>query len=231
MRYDIALCDDDERTLEHMKSLVKAWASARGHEAGLTACRSAEAALFAMDGHMSDICLLDIEMPGENGVGLAKAIRRRSDRTQIVFVTGYPDYIAEGYEVSALHYLLKPVSQVKLFEVLDRACERLRKEERALTLELADQLVRVPLSRIRYIDVRLNYVTVHADEDHTVKKPLSDVERMLDDRFYRVGRSCIVNLTKITRVTRTEVFLSGGVSVPLPRGAYEPLNRAIIERI
>jgi len=57
---------------------------------------------------------------------------------------------------------------------------------------------------------------------------LGEFEKELDDRFYRAGRSVIVNLTMITRVTKTEIRLSSGAVIPLPRGAYEGVNRAII---
>ena len=57
---------------------------------------------------------------------------------------------------------------------------------------------------------------------------LGDLEGQLDSRFYRAGRSVIVNLTRISRVTKAEIRLSDGTSIPLPRGAYEGVNRAII---
>ena len=89
--------------------------------------------------------------------------------------------------------------------------------------------MRIPFYEIRYLDVRQNYVTVHAKEDHTVKRTLGDLEKELDNRFFRVGRSMIVNLSFIQRVNKTEIRLSDGTVLPLPRGAYEPLNRAIIQ--
>ena len=73
-----------------------------------------------------------------------------------------------------------------------------------------------------------NYVTIHAKNDYTVRKTLSEIETELDDRFFRIGRSFIVNLKEIERVTKTEVKLIGGTALPLPRGHYENLNRAII---
>ena len=73
-------------------------------------------------------------------------------------------------------------------------------------------------------------MTVHAKADYTVKRTLGDFEKELDDRFCRVGRGLILNLKFIQRVTKTEVRLSDGTVLPLPRGAYEPLNRAIIAR-
>ena len=89
-------------------------------------------------------------------------------------------------------------------------------------------MVRIPFYEIRFLDVHQNYVTIHAKQEFTVKRTLGDFEKELDDRFYRVGRGMIVNLKYIRRVTKTEVRLSDGTALPLPRGAYEPLNRAII---
>ena len=143
----------------------------------------------------------------------------------------YTDYIAEGYEVSALHYLTKPVNEEKLFQVLTKAVGRLARNERALTLELPGETVRIVLSRVRYMDVLHNYVTVHADRDYAVKRPLGELEKELDGRFFRVGRSCVLNLACVQRVTRTEVELTSGERIALPRGQYEKLNRAIVQRM
>ena len=86
----------------------------------------------------------------------------------------------------------------------------------------------IPLYEIKYIEVIKNYVTVHAKRDFTVKKTLSEFETELDERFYRMGRSFIINLKEIEKVTKTEVYLSSGDILPLPRGQYENINRAII---
>ena len=71
-------------------------------------------------------------------------------------------------------------------------------------------------------------MTIHAQSDVTVKMTLGELEKQLDDRFYRVGRSVLVNLTQISRVTKGEIRLSDGTALPLPRGAYDGVNRAII---
>ena len=231
MDYKIALCDDEAALLRLVSGLVGEWAAARQTVCGIETSPSAEAFLFQYQEDKSyDILLLDIEMTGMDGVTMAKAVRREDETVQIIFLTGYSDYILEGFEVAALHYLMKPVDREKLFTVLDRAVEKLRKNERALTLELPGELVRVPLYEIRCLEVRQNYVTVHAKEDYTVKKPLGEFQRELDERFFRTGRSCIVNLACVRRVTRTEVFLDGGLTMPLSRGLYDAINRAIISR-
>ncbi|MDM8200169.1 LytR/AlgR family response regulator transcription factor [Allofournierella massiliensis] len=229
MKYKIAICDDSEADRQYISGMVQRWAASAGHIAHTELFSSAESFLFRYAEERDyDILLLDIEMGAMDGVSMAKLLRRDNDTVQIVFITGYSDYIAEGYEVAALHYLMKPVREEKLCSVLDRAAEKISKNEKVLTLETCGELVRIPVYQIRYADVYGNYVTIHGATDVTVKMTLSELEKALDERFYRVGRSAIVNLTRISRVTKTEIKLNDGTAVPLPRGAYDGINRAII---
>lgn len=230
MAYHIAICDDSRTDTEYTQELLKRWAEQRQTEIRSKTFVSAESFLFEYEEDKTwDILLLDIEMGQMDGVEMARRVRRENGTVQIIFITGYSDYIAEGYDVEALHYLMKPVREERLFEVLDRAAKKLKQEERCLNLELSGEMVRIPFYEIRYLDVHQNYVTVHAGEDYRVKRTLSDFEKELDGRFVRAGRALILNLKYIKRVTKTEVWLSNGTALPLPRGAYEPLNRAIIE--
>lgn len=229
MKYKIAICDDSDADRQYILNMVNRWAAGAGHEVRTDTFPSAESFLFHYaDESDYDILLLDIEMGGMDGVSLAKRLRKNNDAVQIIFITGYSDYISEGYEVAALHYLMKPVKEEKLCSVLDRAAEKLSKNEKVLCLEAGGEMIRVPIYQIRFADVSGNYVTIHASSDVTVKMTLSELEKELDERFYRVGRSAIINLTQISRVTKTEVKLLDGTAVPLPRGAYEGINRAII---
>ena len=229
MRYKAAICDDNAADRTYIQDLAGKWADARGHSLHLSAFSSAESFLFCYDEESDfDILLLDIEMDGMDGVSLAKKLRESNETVQIIFITGYSDYIAEGYEVAALHYLMKPVKEDKLFSVLDRAADKLRTNERVLLLETGGEMIRIPLYQIRYIDVHQNYATIHAREDITVKRTLGELSGELDDRFFRAGRSAIVNLTCIARVSKTELHLTDGTLIPLPRGAADKVARALI---
>ena len=229
MKYKIAICDDSDADRQYVLNMVNAWAAQTSHVVHTDTFSSAENFLFHYSEESDyDILLLDIEMEAMDGVTMAKQLRKSNDTVQIVFITGYSDYISEGYEVAALHYLMKPVKEEKLCSVLDRAAEKLARNEKVLNLESGGEMVRVPVYQIRYADVFGNYVTIHASSDVTVKMTLGELEKQLDERFYRAGRSCVVNLTQISRVTRTEIKLSDGTAIPLPRGAYDGINRAII---
>lgn len=229
MNCKIAICDDSSADRQYLSTLADRWAADRGHVIQTAFFSSAEEFLFHYAEEKDyDILLLDIEMGAMDGVTMARTLRRDNETVQIIFVTGYSDYIAEGYDVAALHYLMKPVREDKLFSVLDRAAEKLSRNETVLNFEAGGEMVRVPIYQIRYADVSGNYVTIHAAGEVTVKMTLGELEGQLDRRFYRAGRSVIVNLTMISRVTKTEILLSDGTAVPLPRGAYEGVNRAII---
>lgn len=230
MKYKLAVCDDSDADRQYISGLVSKWAERTGHMVDLREFSSAESLLFAYSGENDfDMLLLDIEMGGMDGVTMAKKIRSVNETIQIIFITGYSDYIAEGYDVAALHYLMKPVNGEKLFSVLNRAAEKLAKNEKVLNFELGGEMIRVPIYKIRYADVFGNYVTVHTPEKVTVRMTLGELEKELDSRFFRVSRSVIVNLTVISRVTKSEIKLNDGESIPIPRGAYESVNRAIID--
>lgn len=231
MKCHVAICDDNSIDTHYLSNLLDGWARENGIWLRIDCFPSAEAFLFRYAGQKDyDILLLDIEMGQMDGVALARTVRRENETVEIIFVTGYSDYISEGYDVSALHYLMKPIDTSKLFQVMDRAVKRLASTGRVLTLEVSGGTVRIPCCEIRYLEVCKNYVTIHGKQDYVVKKTLGELQDLLgtEDGFFRTGRSYLLNLTHVVRVSRTEAYMDDGSAVPLPRGMYEPLNRAII---
>lgn len=228
--YRLAICDDNQADVIYLSSFLEKWAEKEEKSLKIESFPSAETFLFQYEEEKSfDILLLDIEMGDMNGIELARKIRRENHSVQIIFITGYMEYIAEGYDVEALHYLLKPVTEEKLYGVLDRAAERLKSKEKELCLTLPGSVTRIALCEIRYLEVRRNYVTIHGVEDYTVKKTLNELEEELDGSFCRTGRSYIVNLHFVKKITRTQVILKDGREIPLSRNCYEKMNRAVIQ--
>ena len=126
MNLRIAICDDSAADRDYLAGLARRWAGQRLHTVQLALYPSAESFLFAYaEDKTVQILLLDIEMGQMDGVTMARTLRKDNDGVQIIFITGYSDYIADGYEVEALHYLMKPVDESKLFSVLDRAADKL----------------------------------------------------------------------------------------------------------
>ena len=227
----IAICDDERAVIAHLASLVQAWASGRGVAARLLEYENAEPLLFALEEPIQiDVLLLDIQMQHMNGVMLARRIRRDDEAMQIIFITGYPDFIAEGYDVSALHYLMKPVQAEKLFEVLDRALLRLEKAPRTILLPKAGGMIKINAEAIVYAEVYSHTVSLHLlNGQEELQMSLSDMEKRLGDGFFKCHRSYIVSMRHVRRVTKTAMLLTDGREIPLARGLYDAANQAFIQ--
>ncbi|MBR0236206.1 MAG: response regulator transcription factor [Clostridia bacterium] len=231
MNLHIAICDDDRVQTEYMKTAVMTWAKDNAHLCEIATFSSAEAFLFEYSENGNfDILLLDIEMGQMNGVDLARRLRKDNDRLQIIFVTGYDKYIADGYDVAALHYLMKPVDKDKLFSVLDRAAKLISDREKMLVIIENKTSEKIPLHKIIYIEAQQNYVVIHtADGERRVRAALSAVEKQLDDGFFRTGKSFIVGMRYVASISKTEIKLDDGTQIPLGRGLYDNAQRAFIK--
>lgn len=230
MELNIAICDDDPVALDTLRSYVSAWASTKGHRAGVMTFPSAEAFLFEYSENKAfDLLLLDVEMKKMSGVELAKRMRRENCRAEILFITSHFEFYGEGYEVDALHYLIKPVSEAKLAATLDRAAEKMATEPPSLLIRQSGETVKVWESEILYVESMLHYLSVVTRTgEYCIKENLSAMEEKLSDGFYRIHRSYLVSLHHITRISRTAVTVTGGKELPLARGKYDDVNRAFI---
>lgn len=231
MNYNIAVCDDSAADRKYISDMVDEWAAGKGCDVRTMAFESAESFMFCYDDKKDyDILLLDIEMGGMDGVAMAKRLREQDDNVQIVFITGYSDYIAEGYEVAALHYLMKPVKKEKLFSLLDRAVEKLSKNEKMINMELGGELVRIPIYQIRYADVMGNYVTVHAAQDYTFKMTLGDLEAvkkyldLLDEDLTTVDTVIKTGNPMTDAILNSKISLAKSKDINVVADAHIPLK-------
>lgn len=231
LTYKIAICDDEALVREYVESLVEKWAIRYKENIKIESFSSGENFLFHYEEDKKiDILLLDIEMEGINGVELAEKIRTYNREMQIIFVTGYMDYIDRGYDVEALNYLLKPIEENKLYQVLDKALSRLTTSDKSVFLETKEGMVRLALYDISYVEVSGNYISIYSGKKtHISKKTLKEVGDQLDNRFYKINRSILVNLTYVKRISRSEVELKDGSLLALSRGKYDDINKKIIE--
>jgi len=232
MKIKIAVCDDEHKQTEYMKMLVSKWAEESNVKINVQMFESAESFKAVWSGGKAfDILLLDIEMGGQNGVELAREIRQSDASLAIIFITGFGDYIAQGYDVSALHYLMKPVKTDKLFQVLDKAMKNFENEsEQMLTVNINREDIFIPFRDIIYIESSLHYIIMHTEkEQYKIKMPLTEIENKLSSGFFKCTRSFIVGLRYVRRVSKSEVILTNGVSVPLSRGLYKDINKAYIK--
>lgn len=227
---NIAICDDVCAEIAYLTTLAKKWAELQQTAIRISGYESAESFLFAYeDTKDTDILLLDIQMKEMDGVALARKLRMDNEILQIIFITGFPDFIAEGYDVSALHYLMKPVKEKKLFEVFDKAKLRLQKTSQIITFSKTGGDIKINTDDIIYAEVlshTVNLYLIKGKEEFQMR--ISDMECLLGDGFFRCHRSYIVSMKYVRRVTKTAMLLIDGREIPLSRNLYDSANQAFI---
>ena len=230
MRLKIAICDDERDQIEYINSIVSSWSANEGHSCEICTFASAEAFLFEYEDNKTyDILLLDVEMKGITGIELAKRIREDNSRSEIIFITSHFEFIGEGYEVDALHYLIKPISADKLMKVLNKAAEKHLVDPLSVVISCEGETVRLDELDILYVESFLHYIVIHTKaKEYKIKESISAFGDKLSEDFYRIHRSYIASLKHITRISRTSVNI-GNTVLPLSRGKYDHINRAFIE--
>lgn len=228
----IAICDDEKAQRQLLKKYLEEWAAQNKVILETQQFSSGEGFLFSWeDDRDYDLLVFDIEMGELSGMELAAAIREKDDEIPILFVTGYDRYMLQGFEVSALHYLLKPVSREKLFGVLDRLKIK-RKQEEKLFFHTEKGPLSLPLSRIWYIEARAHQCVLYTEEEeYTLRASIGEIVRQLGGRkeFVRCHRSYLVNLHHISAIVKPELILDDKRRLPVSRSAEKEVNRLFIE--
>lgn len=215
----IAVCDDQSKDRAGLAELLRALLEERRVAAELREYASGEALLAALDRDAFSVCFLDIFMEGISGVAAARHIRQRKLPTAIVFTTSSPDYMADGFEVGAVHYLVKPFTRGAVETALERCLYLAGEAERFVEVTVEREPRRVLLSALRYAEVRNNACTLFLTDGALVAYlSLEELSRLLDDpRFLRCQRSFLVNLDHVAELRGNDFLLADGARVPVSR--------------
>lgn len=172
-----------------------------------------------------DIIFLDIQMDGMNGIEVAKKIREQSAESVLIFITGIKEYVFEAFDVSAFHYLLKPIEEKKFGDVLERAVTETQKlrSKRSELLFIKTRTRNIILSRssILYIENRGKKVEIHTTgEVIEMYAAMSGLEKQLGTSFFRCHRGYLVNMAFITEYSGDSITLQNGESIFLAKERY-----------
>lgn len=227
----IAICDDDRTALPHTASLINLWAKAKDTLA--VDCFSEGGSLLAAHAaNAFDIILLDIVMPGLNGIEVAKEMRAFDSATKLIFLTSSPEYAIESYSVKATNYLLKPVDPAALYACLDEIENELQntRAARAIPIKGSRSVHRVTLESIEFVEARGKHVSVFMAGGECLEsiEPLHSFESKLSitDGFFKCHRSYIVNIHHVSTYTPDEVIMRSGVRIPISRGCKADFKEA-----
>lgn len=200
----VLLVDDEELARHRLRGLVGECASPRAQVVGEVA--NATQALVWLQSQTCDLMLLDIHMPGRDGMQLAAELQQLPNPPAVVFVTAHAEHALRAFELDAVDYLTKPVRRERLNAMLQRVAQRLAispvappdgaaaaEAEPVVVVSDRGRVVRVPVSEVLYLKAELKYVTLRtAGHTYVLDDALSDLEHRLGERFIRVHRNALV---------------------------------------
>ena len=226
----VAICDDDSRDLLQIVSLLESYRHDRKAELSYVSFQNATDLLASMENENYNVLLLDVLMPGVNGMQAARDIRKQNEHVEIIFLTSSPEYAVESYSVRAHYYLLKPASEEKLFPIFDRLLDDFKKPEDALYIKTQSSVFSLPYGKIECIEVRAKKLYFYLTDGDTreVTGHLADYEQTLLKRpdFIKVHRSYLVNLQWVQELRLGELVTASGRRVPVSRAAYSQVRTA-----
>lgn len=229
----IAVCEDNLTELNTITSLLDAYKLERRIPMHYRAFSNATEFLASVEKEAFSLYLLDIIMPGINGIDVAKEIRLTDKFSDIIFITSVPDFAYDSYKVHALDYILKPITAKHLFDLLDRIHLNEKKLEEALTLKRNSILVRIPFSQLSFVEVNGKHLYFNMSDGtvHEMPGKLKDFAPLLLDRpeFMQTHRSYIVNMFHVSEFSQTGVITFSNKHIPVSRLIYPKLQKEYME--
>ena len=230
----IAICDDNSLDRELICDLLRVYFSEKPFTLEIAHFENGINLLHDIgDGSFYDIIFLDIYMDSLLGIDVAKQLRDRDYRGEIVFVTASSDYVVDGYEVQASAYLLKPHSYEKLSAAMDHIL-RGRRSECMYYVKHRKDVICIPYNEILYVESSNSKCILHRTNGtcYTLYKQLGDVERELKDiRFLRCHQSFLVNMNCIQQIHDRQFELSTGDTVLIRQRDFKNIRQQYLDYI
>ena len=230
----VAICDDNKEELALLKNLIEEYRKVAEYDIFLDEYTDGEELISHVEsGANYDLVFLDVVMPHLNGIEVAKVIHQQNKVTKLVFLTSSPEYAVESYSVTALDYLLKPLTEEKFNRAIGRFNEthKSRKVEEIIVQEKGS-IFRVAIHTICYIEVLDHYLLYHLINKETLKcrQSLSEIADALRNhtRFAKPHRSYIVNLDYVAKLESKTVTMTEKSVIPVARGAAKTFSDAYL---
>jgi len=204
----VLIVDDEELARVRLRGLVNECPQPLASVVGEAA--NAMQALVWLESQHCDVLLLDIHMPGRDGMQLAAELRQRERPPAVVFVTAHAEHALKAFDLDAVDYLTKPVRRERLQAALQRVVPAPASDaEPVVVVSDRGRVVRVPVSEVLYLKAELKYVTLRtAEHTYVLDDALSDLEQRLGDRFLRVHRNALVARRAVRALERR--VMAGG---------------------
>lgn len=231
----IAFCDDEMEVLHQMNELLDRYRVERNEDITYAAFQSPFELLTEIEkGIRPDILFLDVVMPGQNGMDVAKEIRQYDTNVKIIFLTSSPEFAVESYTVGAYFYQLKPIWEESFFRLMDSVlseCEK--KKKNSLILHSKDGITRINLQQLEYCEVLGRKLLFHLENGAVLEGAgsLDDLAGQLMQycNFFRPHRSFLVNMEYIQNISSRSIKMVNDAVIPIPHGKCSEIKNTYME--
>lgn len=247
-----AIIEDDEIHADLLEKYLLEWGRLKNITLEISRYLDAESFLFEFEpGIAFDVLFIDIQMQKMNGMEMAKNIRKKDSTVNIIFTTGITGYMEEGYEVEAMHYLVKPVGKDKIYKCMEKILNR-KKETDYILVHSKEEIRKIITNQINYIEAMGHgcVIEIFSTENsirntssctkfHTepekltelieVSESISELEAIVKPKnFTRCHRSYLCAIPNIHHISKTEITFDTGSHIPVSRRLHKDVNQAFI---
>ena len=228
--YHIAIVEDEKACSRQLQKYLEQYQNEKNMQFKVF---SAGTELLTNYQPVYDLILLDIEMPGINGIDTAAKIRETDGEVALMFITNLAGYAIRGYEVEALDFVTKPVSYYQFAMRLSRCFRRLgKRESREILLSCPDGIKKLNISQIYYVEVQnriLHYYT--SEGEYSLRGTIQSLEESLPAAsFAKCNRWYIVNLKHVSEVKKNTVVV-GGYELEISRRSRAAFLQSLAEYV
>ena len=229
--YRVAVCEDEEVFRRELNKICNEILAKSGIEGSVFEFASGDAFLHDfLEGARFEVLLFDIMMGETTGIELARKVREHDSEASIIFITSTPDFAIEGYDVKALHYLMKP-PDTKVLESLIENDYQSRIKSSFLVFKSGTQILRIPISEIICLE------TVGRRVEITLKDKTVEYSGKLSDllegkaQLTRCHKAFALNICSIRELTRTDAIAFTGKAIPVSRTYMKEVQQALLKQI
>ena len=231
----LAFCDDDLSILEELNVLIDKYRVERNQEMEYAAFQNPIELLAEIEkGLRLDVLFMDVVMPGENGIEVAKEIRQYDTNVKIIFLTSSAEFAVQSYTVGAYFYQLKPIWEESFFRLMDSVISECEKEQQcSLILRCKTGIARIELEKLEYCEVIGRTLLFHM-ANGTVLERVGSLDElsgqlMQFEQFLRPHRSYLINMEYIQNISSKVITLTCLAQIPIPHGKYSEIKDMYLE--
>ncbi|HFL2577949.1 TPA: LytR/AlgR family response regulator transcription factor [Clostridioides difficile] len=225
----IAICDDESYMLNHLKENIELYMKQKNLLYNIELFNKVEDLLCNHE--KFNIVFLDIQMEEINGMQAARKLRSYGNECFIIFVTVLNEFVFDAFEVDATNYLIKPLSNEKLYKTLDKIVTKLEdNESNYITIQKGYSYWKLKLADILYCEVIKRKIYVHLKKE-TVDyyETIENLERSLPTNFFRCHRSYIINLQYVYGYENGNAVMESGDRIPVSRLRQQIFSKVMLE--